>query len=36
MAIRIGVLMLLLVLKLQLPWLLLAGAALWLWGRLQR
>ena len=36
LAICIGVLVLLLVLKLPLPWLLLAGAAWWLWGRLQR
>ncbi|CRY92368.1 hypothetical protein SynWH8103_01641 [Synechococcus sp. WH 8103] len=33
---RIGVLVLLLVLKLPLPWLLLASTAWWLWGRLQR
>ena len=36
LAIGSGVLVLLLVLKLPLPWLLLASAAWWLWGRLQR
>ena len=35
-AIGAGILVLVILLKLPLPWVLLAGAGWWLWGRLQR